>query len=173
MPDEPVDQQKQAETASAPGDTDYAGPAADSHADDLIDVAAGVKTVDDLDTEKRRQERHPYEGLVAIVLLASDGERSRPVVVRAKDISVGGICVVSRQMLHPDSRGAIQMVRSDGTRALVGVQVRFCRYAGAMRHETGMEFTALPEGLTAEDFVDESGQMVVLDPLLNQNRLCA
>ena len=72
--------------------------------------------------------------------------------------------------LRAHRRGAVQLVRSNGQRALVGFEIRHSRYAGSLRHETGLEFTALPEGFSAEDFVDENGRLITLDPLLDQNR---
>jgi hypothetical protein len=135
--------------------------------DRIIDAASGAGPVP---TDRRLKRRQPYTALVGLVLAGSDGERSVPIVLRASDISTGGIRVVSGQMLEPGALGALQLVRSNGQRAIVGFRVRHSRYAGKMRHEIGLEFTPLPEGLGAEDFVDEHGRLVTLDPLLEQNR---
>lgn len=141
-----------------------AGPSRQT--DQIIDAASSGEATE---SDRRLNDRKPYEALVAVVLVQPEGGSSDPIVLRAIDISVGGMGVVSRQMLHPGTRGAVQLVRSNGQRALVGFETRHSRYTGSLRHETGLEFTALPEGLSAEDFMDEKGRLVTLDPLLDQN----
>ncbi len=118
--------------------------------------------------ELRSKKRHPYNARLALVLVDSDGERSRPLLLRSRDISLDGLCVTSRQMIHPGASGAVQLVRSDGSIALVGVTVRYCRYVGKMQHNTGLQFTALPGEWVPEEFLDEEGQMPLLDDELGQ-----
>ncbi|UCD73950.1 MAG: PilZ domain-containing protein [Phycisphaerales bacterium] len=134
------------------------------NADRLIDIAAGVKASKSAVEERRSRDRVPYDATVALILLGPDGYRSDPMLLRAKDISVGGISVISRNMIHVGAAGAIQLVKSDGRAALVGVEVRHCRYTGRMTHETGMRFTPIPEGLAPCDFLDRQGRMKILIP---------
>ena len=133
-------------------------------ADRLIDLAAGFKPGGRASDERRDRQRVPYDATVALILLGPGGFRSEPILLRAKDISAGGICVVSRNMIHVGAAGAMQLVRSDGRAALVGVQIRHCRYVGQMLHQTGMQFTDMPEGLSPLDFLDRQGRMKILVP---------
>lgn len=138
-------------------------------ADQLIDIASGAVNAASAD-ERRARRRLNYEALVALVLIGPTGSRGQPQVVKAKDLSITGIGVVSRHMMYPGSQGALQIVRSDGRAALVGVQVRHSRYIGNMEHYTGLKFIPLPSGISTRDFIDRHGRMVLLDPALKQNR---
>ena len=130
-------------------------------ADRLIDLAAGLKSGEVASDERRSRQRVPYDATVALILLGPDGYRSEPILLRAKDISAGGVCVISRNMIHVGAAGAMQLVRSDGRAALVGVQVRHCRYVGKMQHQTGLQFSDMPEGLSPKDFLDQDGRMKI------------
>jgi hypothetical protein len=134
--------------------------------DQVIDVVAQAKGVPH-GGDRRAGERYPYTASVGIVLIAATGERYPPMVVQARNLSAFGISVVSRLMIHPGSGGAVQLVKSDGTAALVGVAVRYCHYLGHRQHATGLEFTRLPPGLKAEEFLDARGRMPLFDPDLD------
>jgi len=153
-------------TSAGHGKAGRVGRPSRRYTDHLIDAATGAAPAPELADDRRSKKRHRYEALAALVLLSPRGERSPTMVVKTRDISVGGICVVTRQMIHPGSDGALQLVRSDGRAGLVGVKVRYCRYAGRMEHHSGLEFVSLPEGLSTEDFLDKTGQMPLLDPRL-------
>jgi hypothetical protein len=137
-------------------------------ADQFIDIAAGFAEPTAID-ERRARKRVDYDALVALVLIGPTGGRGQPQVVRAKDLSLTGIGVVSRHMMYPGSQGALQIVRSDGRAALVGVQVRHSRYIGNMEHYTGLKFVPLPTDISPMDFLDRHGRMALLDPALRQN----
>jgi len=139
-------------------------PRTSEQADRLIDIASGGTSGPSGSDERRSRERVPYDATVALILLGPDGYRSEPMLLQAKDISAGGICVISRNMIHVGALGAMQLVRSDGRAALVGVQVRHCRYVGQMLHHTGMQFTDMPDGLSPKDFLDREGRMKILIP---------
>lgn len=136
--------------------------------DQIIDLAEGVNAGAVI-KDRRAKRRVPYSGYVALLLVSPIGDRGRPMVLRARDISSGGISVVSRYMIYPGSRGALQLVRSDGYVALVGVQVTASRYLGNMQHHTGMEFVPLPPGITPQEFLDKQGRLVLMNPLLREN----
>lgn len=130
--------------------------------DRLIDIAANPKGPPS-GNERRNRTRHPYDALVALVLVSPTGDRGQAMILRAKDISMSGISLISRHMIYPGSRGGVQLMRSDGRVAVVGVQVRYCRYTGNMEHHTGLEFTPLPASLAPQDFLDKKGRPVLLD----------
>jgi hypothetical protein len=131
----------------------------DGLTDQLIEQASRLSAST---LERRGAKRHAYDGRVAIVLLSETGSPSAPVILQGRNISAGGLCVISRQMIHPGTVGAVQMVRSDGSAALVGATVRYCVYVGNMRHFTGVEFMPLPSEITAADFVDQDGRAINL-----------
>ena len=144
-------------------------PDATLSSDRLIDIASGAESIGVQEKERRGRQRVPYEALAALILIDDNGRRSSPLVLPTRDISLTGVSVISRGGIREDSRGAMQLVRSDGRRALVGVIVRYCRYVGDMQHHAGMEFAPLPAGLSADDFLDSQGRLCLLDPLLEEN----
>src|SRR5262249_21708696 len=119
--------------------------------------------------DRRSRRRYRYDAYVALLLVAPTGDRGRPQVLRARDISFTGISVRSRHMIYPGSAGALQLLRSDGTVALVGVTVTGSRYLGNMEHLTGMVFTGLPSGVSVDEFLDRHGRLILMDPLLREN----
>lgn len=138
--------------------------------DHLIDIAAGVKPAEPIKKRDRRSRRRvPYDAYVALLLVAPTGDRGRPILLRAKDISYTGINLISRHMIYPGSCGAMQLLRSDGRVALVGVMVVGSRYIGNMQHQTGLAFVPLPPGVSAEEFLDKHGRLVLMDPRLREN----
>jgi hypothetical protein len=121
------------------------------------------------DAERRESRRVRYSAVVAIVLVTRDGQRWGPMSVQAKDISSTGMAVVSRSMIHPGLRGAVQLQRSDKALAIVGVEVIHSRYAGQMLHETGLRFTGeLPVPMVREEFLNRQGKMILLDERLGE-----
>jgi hypothetical protein len=135
-------------------------------ADRLIDIASGKINPAALSSDRRNRRRIPFDATVAVVLMGPDDRIGRPMALQAKDISIGGMCVTSRKMLYPGSRGAMQLVRSNGQMAIVGVQVQHCRYAGEMQHHIGFKFIPLAANVDAKAFVGRNGQMIVLDTSL-------
>ena len=117
--------------------------------------------------DRRHDRRHPYRAMVALLL--SGGDRPAPLVLRSLDISAGGLLVAGSRALPVGAVGVMQLVRSDGRFALVGVEVMHSRYAGGMEHRCGVRFIPMPAGFRREDFLDADGRMVLLDPLLRQN----
>ena len=125
-----------------------------ARADHLIDVACGAApAAKNAQQDRRDRERQPYEASVNLLLLTHAGAVAPLQLLKAKDISAGGLCLRSRNMIHPGQRGAVQLVRSDGSLAVVGVQVLRCLYVGNMTHDIGMRFVDLPAGVTAESFI--------------------
>jgi hypothetical protein len=70
-------------------------------------------------------------------------------------------------MIHPGIEGAVQLVRSDGRTALIGVRSAYCRYIGGMMHETGLRFVPLPGRLRVDSFLDNR-QRLKVDPQLRR-----
>jgi len=139
--------------------------------DQLIDSAMRADPASTLSEvgDRRRVKRVPYPAWVALLLVSPEGDRGRPVALRSKDISLHGIRVISRNMIYPGSQGVMQLMRSDGRLALVGVVVRSSRYSGNMEHQTGLQFGPLPRGWVPEEFVDRRGHMHLLHPKLREN----
>jgi hypothetical protein len=131
--------------------------------DHIIDIASGAAEPDDSLREHRDSQRIACDENVAIVQRTPDGGKTICTVVRARDISPGGMCVNSRYMLHVGQTGAILVTRSNGEQSIVGVRVAHSRYTGNMEHESGLEFTGDADGFTLKDFVDQQGNMPRLD----------
>jgi hypothetical protein len=127
--------------------------------DHMIDVARGVVAADPEMAEHRKTRRTPYRGKLALVQRTPDGGRTIPITVDGKDISPGGMCVISRYMLHVGHSGAVLVRRSDGEQVMLGVRVAHCHYVGGMKHESGLEFTRTVDGITLEDFRDQTGRL--------------
>ncbi len=134
--------------------------------DRLIDVADGTATAQTLASDRRSKKRHPYTAIVALVLIEPGSTSGRPMVLQARDLSLNGICVMSKTMMYPGSHGAMQLVRSSGQMAIVGVRVQHCRYVSDMQHEVGFKFIPLAEEIDARAFLDRRGRMVLLDPTI-------
>ena len=132
--------------------------------DRLIDIATGRVEPEGDDMEQRGTRRHGTDAWVALVQITPSGGRSIPVAVRCKNISAGGMCIVSRYMLHVGYQGAILMRRSDGELVLIGVRVVHCSYVGKHEHESGIEFTPDTGGIEMSDFEDETGELPCMEP---------
>jgi len=139
-------------------------------ADELIDIAVGKASPVLVENERRRRRRLQYTEPVVVVMIGPTGHCAQPVALRARDLSYDGICVCSRTMMYPGSRGAVQLKRSTGEMAIIGVQVQHCRYAGAMQHYVGMKFVPLTEEIPSAAFLDRRGRMIALDESVNNNR---
>lgn len=141
---------------------------ADCLPDLMIDVAAGVKTVGEyIGSEKRINKRHDYAALVGLIFLRRDGSTGRPVAARSKNLSATGICVTTREPVEIGQRGAVQLIRSNGTTAVVGVRVQHCHCFGELAGcEMGLQFVPVPRGLSTADFLDEQQKLKYMDPIL-------
>ena len=47
--------------------------------------------------------------------------------------------------------GVVQIVRTDGRFAIVGIEIRHCRRAGPHEYRVGVQFGPLPDGFTREE----------------------
>jgi hypothetical protein len=119
--------------------------------------------------DRRAHPRHAYEALVGLILVDERGTMCPPLVVRARDLSEGGLSIISRRPIETGRRGVVQLVRADGRHAVAGVEVRHCRYVEDQAHDIGLKFAPLPEGVRQEDFLDASGRIALFDPLLAEN----
>ena len=64
--------------------------------------------------------------------------------VHIRDISPGGMRILSRNMLHVGYVGAVRLVRADKSVIIMGIRVVRCHYEGDMLHDCGMEFLEQP-----------------------------
>lgn len=121
---------------------------------------------DEIDDEDNRRSapRFRYGGWCALVLLESTGIRRPPTVLQAVDLSAGGLALRSPWMAHTGTIGAVQMLKADGTTTIRGVRVQWCKYHSQMEHLLGMKFVPLDLMIKEDDFKDEQGRFVLLDP---------
>lgn len=127
--------------------------------DQIIDVARGVADAQADDVENRNNRRCVYDGELAFVQWTPTGGKSIATMVKCKNISSTGVCVISRYMLHVGHEGAILLARSNGEEVILGVRVVHCAYVGDMKHESGLTFIEVPSHFSVEDFRDEQGNM--------------
>jgi len=139
-------------------------------ADHFIDLAADGDAVAEPGVERRTQNRVTYDALVAVMPVESDGSGAEPFVARANDISLGGLSIVSGRFLPDDKTVVVQLVRSNGSTALVGAKVRHCHTVRPVEHHIGLAFTQLPGDLDVQRFLDENGCLRMFDPLLRENQ---
>lgn len=137
--------------------------------DQLIDIASGALPAPVEIDERRAKDRQSYQSLIGLIFANDDGTLADPLVLRAKNISLGGLCLVSRELIAEGRQGVLQLVRSNGKLALAGVEVRYCKYVFDLEHEVGLQFVPMPEGLKTEDFLDENGRVKLFDQLLLGN----
>jgi hypothetical protein len=143
-----------------------ARPPATLTADAIIDSARQLYSgaAPAMHVERRDRKRVPFTARIPMVLVTRDGQKLGPLFVRGRDLSVCGMSVTSRNMIHAGQRGVIQLRRSGGQVALIGIEVMHCRYIGAMQHQTGLRFTHdLPMELSPLEFLRRNGSMVLLD----------
>jgi hypothetical protein len=115
-------------------------------------------------TNRRRGRRFGFHRPIALILLDPNGLCRSPLVLPAQDLGSGGLCLRSAFMIHPETTGAVQMIRADGSTIIKGVVVRWCRYMGEMMHLVGLAFDAIPPVIYEADFLDEHGRSVLFDP---------
>jgi hypothetical protein len=127
--------------------------------DHLIDIACGSATPREEEHEQRGLRRIEHDASVAFVQRTPSGGKSISTIVTCRELSVGGMSIISRYMLHVGYDGAILVHRPNGEPVVIGIKVAHCTYLGEMAHESGLEFTGVPEDFTLEDFRDEHGNM--------------
>lgn len=138
--------------------------------DELIDFAIGNATAGlNAADERRSGRRYAYEALAAAVWLNDENMKSAPTVIHCQDISVGGLRVWSMTPLRIGWLGAVQIVRPTGKVAIVGASVQHCRELSPERHEAGLSFCALPDGLSAQDFLDSARGLPLFHTALRAN----
>jgi hypothetical protein len=93
--------------------------------------------------DRRSAPRVPYETAVVLAVQRPDGEFGAPFAVEAVDISPGGAAVLSRQMVHPGTIGALHLLMPQTEPLVVGIEVMRCEYIGDMQHRVGLRFTHL------------------------------
>ncbi|MHC4992364.1 MAG: hypothetical protein ACYTGC_15430, partial [Planctomycetota bacterium] len=84
--------------------------------------------------ERRHQPRYHYSALAALILIAPDGTRQGPLVVRGEDVSANGMAVLGSHPLRPGARGVMQLVRAGGRFALVGIEICHCATLASGEH---------------------------------------
>lgn len=94
--------------------------------------------------ERRDHKRYPYERELLISWATDGGVFDEPTTIRCVDISRGGIRILGRKMVYPESFGVIRLERPDGGVAPVGIRTIHTTYAGQMVHASGCRFVPIP-----------------------------
>ncbi|MCA9293890.1 MAG: hypothetical protein KDA20_08760 [Phycisphaerales bacterium] len=93
----------------------------------------------------------PLNRPIEMTVLADEATPAHRVKVRAMDVSRSGLGVVTRATLRPGMRAVLPMTRSDGRRALLGVEVMHAHIVGdganALGCAAGLRFFKLPRRL--------------------------
>ncbi len=108
---------------------------------------------------RRRADRRAYKSPVSLSVMRGS-EFCRPVDVTAVDISVCGIGVLTRQMMHRGAVGALHLRMPDGSTAIVGVVVMNCHYVGEMNHRVGLQFTELHPSYAESPHMPENSRVI-------------
>ncbi len=134
-------------------------PQSRTDADLMIDIAAGVIDAQSVADERRTDERYPYVTDIGVAAVDENGTLEKPITLTGRNISLGGVCLAGHRVFTPGTFIVLQLVRSNGTTAIVGARVQHCRYVGNSMHETGVLFTPLPAGVNPQDLMSEDGSL--------------
>lgn len=118
----------------------------------------------DKPTERRASPRTRYRDWAAIQV----GNAKEAVAVKCIDVSKHGIGIISRSALRHGIRGIVQLIKEDGTAALLGIEVVRCEYKGDSRHESGLRFCDPPPSMNVDNFRNADGKIKLLHPLLKR-----
>lgn len=118
----------------------------------------------DQPTDRRASTRSRYRDWAAIIV----GNSKEAAAVKCVDLSKHGIGIISRSAMRPGIRGIVQLIKPDGTAALMGVEVARCEYVGNARHESGLRFCDPPPSMKTENFHNAQGKIRLLHPLLKR-----
>lgn len=94
--------------------------------------------------ERRDHKRYPYERELILSWATDGGVFDEPCHIRSTDISRGGIRILGRKMVYPNSFGVVRLERPDGGIAPVGLRTIHTTYAGSMVHASGCRFVPIP-----------------------------
>ncbi|MBL0922181.1 MAG: hypothetical protein IBJ10_08655 [Phycisphaerales bacterium] len=125
-------------------------------------IGAGRKPSEDND--RRDHGRHPYHKDVPVYWLGELNRSSEVALLRASDVSVGGIRLVCRHMLYPGAKGVVQLTRQAAEHAIVGIEVMYTDYIGDMRYASGCRFIAVPQELLSTRFMQGDGGVALMRP---------
>ncbi|TVQ61237.1 MAG: hypothetical protein EA379_06700 [Phycisphaerales bacterium] len=110
---------------------------------------------------RRSHPRYRFRSPVPVVWFTRDS-LLRVVSLQTSLIAVNGVRLIGRAPLMVGVRGAMQLRKSDGSQALIGVEVQHCTYVGRMHSVYGCRFITLPEALVRAWFTDRSGRLMTL-----------
>lgn len=152
--------------AEGEGHVDVAIAAA-SEAEAATDVAAPIDPTEvdysSTKTDKRRHKRFEFHADVPVLWFTRDASL-KVIEMRTADISIGGVRLVGKTMMHRGVRGAMQLRKPDGELALLGLEVCYSTYAGRMRYAIGCQFVLLAEEIMSAWFLDRNKACIVLRP---------
>ena len=104
-------------------------------------IASGAVPPDIAD--RRRHERHAYAQRVQVRWIDKNRPSQPAETIETTDISMGGLQVYTRRMMHVGERGVAELPRAGSGKTVVGIEVANCRYVGEMRYCVGCRFVKL------------------------------
>jgi hypothetical protein len=90
--------------------------------------------------EQRQSNRVPVQSTATVVLIGGQNRGKHQVVMR--DISVGGVGIISRFALSPGERFVLLLERDGQTPAGVACEVRHCRKVATGVYSVGARFVS-------------------------------
>jgi len=114
--------------------------------------------------ERRDNTRHSYHRDIPVYWISELNRNTDVSLLRACDVSVGGVRLLSRCMLYPGAKGVVQLSRNNQEHAIVGIEVLYTDYIGDMRYASGCRFIAVPAELLSTRFMMSDGGVVLLRP---------
>ena len=108
---------------------------------------------------KRTANRHEWSNCVQVAWVGEPYQGDiNPITLEARDISVGGLSIRSRAMMHPGQFGIILLGRGKNDILVRGVEVRFCRYDKERReHIIGCCWSSIPKQINLEVLEHDDG----------------
>ena len=118
----------------------------------MIDLACGAVEPDVGGRANRHSGRCGYaaRGVFRRPSSAEGGEAL--IMVEGKNISVGGMCVVSGADLGVGSSGTLLVQQSTGRHVVLSARVVYCRRVAVGRYDCGLALFEGPSGASIDDF---------------------
>ena len=128
---------------------------------DQVEHAQAVEAAGGPPVNRRKHTRYRFRSLAPVVWFMGE-PLLHTVELETSYIAVNGVRFVGRAALRPGVRGVMRLRKSDGSLALIGIEVKRCTYVGRMRSASGCEFVRMPEAHAGAWFADQSGGMATL-----------
>ena len=113
---------------------------------------------------KRTARRYEWSNSIQIIWM-NEPYRSdvQPITLKARDISEGGMCLISRCMAHPGQFGIALLGRGQNETLIRGVEVRYCKYdTNLQEHIIGCSWSKLPDHITPGILENDHGPVLFI-----------